>query len=199
MSNPSRLLATALASAALAFSTGAVQAAGPVSDPLNDFLPSFTGVHNADLDVVSAYATYDPGSNTFVFTGTMDGAIGTTASSLYVWGVDRGQGTARFGALASGVLFDSVISLKADGTGAVSLLPGATTSLAAGSVLISGNTITATVSGDLLPSDGLPLTAYTWNLWPRDTTQAGTAAISDFAPDNSNVAVAVVRSRRRWR
>ena len=195
-----RILPAALIAAALALSAGAARAGAGISDPANDFIPSFTGVHAADLDVLSAFVTYDPGANLFSFSGTMAGAIGTTASSLYVWGLDRGQGTARFGAAATGVLFDSVLAIKADGTGTVSLLTGSptTTALPAGSVSFSGNTITASVSGGLLPANGLPPSAFTWNLWPRDTTQAGVAAISDFAPNNSNVAVALVPEPSTW-
>ena len=189
--NPARLL-RALFAASLAVSAGATLAA---PDPTNDFIPSYTGVHNADLDVVSAFVTYNPGTDMFLFSGTMNGAIGTTASSLYVWGVDRGAGTARFGPIATGVLFDSVVTATGTGNGAVTLLlpaPPVATNLAAGSVTFAGNTITVSVSGALLVPNGVPRTAFTWNLWPRDTTQAGTAAISDFAPDNSNLAVAVV-------
>ena len=195
-----RILPAALIAAALALSAGAARAGAGISDPANDFIPSFTGVHAADLDVLSAFVTYDPGANLFSFSGTMAGAIGTTASSLYVWGLDRGQGTARFGPVATGVLFDSVLAIKPDGTGTVSLLTGTptTTALPAGSVSFSGNTITASVSGGLLPANGLPPSAFTWNLWPRDTTQAGVAAISDFAPNNSNVAVALVPEPSAW-
>jgi hypothetical protein len=32
----------------------------------------------------------------------------------------------------------------------------------------------------------------TWNLWPRDSAFTGTAAISDLAPDNSNIAATLV-------
>ena len=195
-----RILPAALIAAALALSAGAARAGAGISDPANDFIPSFTGVHAADLDVLSAFVTYDPGANLFSFSGTMAGAIGTTASSLYVWGLDRGQGTARVGPVATGVLFDSVLAIKPDGTGTVSLLTGTptTTALPAGSVSFSGNTITASVSGGLLPANGLPPSAFTWNLWPRDTTQAGVAAISDFAPNNSNVAVALVPEPSTW-
>jgi hypothetical protein len=183
----------ALLVAALTVVASAASAA--TTDPIGDFIPSYTGVHNADLDVVSAFVTYNPATDMFLFSGTMNGAIGTTASSLYVWGVDRGAGTARFGPIATGVLFDSVVTATGSGNGAVTLLlptPPVATNLAAGSVTFAGNTITVSVSGALLVPNGVPPTAFTWNLWPRDTTQAGTAAISDFAPDNANVAVAVV-------
>ena len=190
-----RLLPEVLLAATLVLASAGAARADGTPDPLNDFIPSFTGVHNADLDVLSAFVTYNPVTDIFFLSGTMAGAIGTTVSSLYVWGFDRGAGTARFGPIATGVLFDSVVTATGTGVGQVTLLspaPSVTTPLAAGSVSFSGNTITVSVSGALLLPNGVPRTAFTWNLWPRDTTQAGTAAISDFAPDNSNVAVAVV-------
>ena len=49
MSKHSRVLAAALAGAALACLTGAAEAAGPITDPLGDFIPSFTGVRKSNL------------------------------------------------------------------------------------------------------------------------------------------------------
>lgn len=179
----------ALIAAALAVSAGTAFAG--ITDPVNDFLPSYTGSHNGDLDVVSSFVNYNPGTDTFFFSGTMEAAIGTTASAFYVWGVDRGTGTARFGPLAPGVLFDSVVIFRLDGTATVNRFDG-TDNLPAGTATFAGNTIQGSISGALLASTGFDKTAYTWNLWPRDGSQAGTAAISDFAPDNSNAGVTVV-------
>jgi len=179
----------ALLAAALAVSAGTAFAG--ISDPVNDFLPSYTGAHHGDLDVVGSFVNYNPGTDTFFFSGTMDAAIGTTASAFYVWGVDRGTGTARFGALAPGVLFDSVVIFRLDGTATVNRFNGSN-NLPSGTATFAGNTIQGNISGALLTSTGFDKTAYTWNLWPRDGSQSGNAAISDFAPDNSNAAVTVV-------
>ena len=183
---PAFLLRSLLA-AALAAGAGAAFA---INDPIGDFLPSYTGAKNGDLDVVSSFVTYNAGSDTFFFSGTMNGVIGTTSTAFYVWGLDRGTGTARFGALADHVLFDSVVILRLDGSATINLLPGAT--VLAGAATFAGNTISASISGALLPGAGFAKSAYTWNLWPRDSVPVGNAQISDFAPDNSNVAVAVV-------
>ena len=182
-------LLNAVFSAALTVASGATFAG--IVDPINDFIPSYTGVHNGDLDVVSSFVTYNPGSDTFFFSGTMNDAIGTTPSAFYVWGLDRGTGTARFGAIATGVLFDSVVVLRLDGSATVNRLPGAT--VLPGAATFAGNTISASISGALLPTKGFAKSDYTWNLWPRDGSQpAGNGQISDFAPDNSNAPVAVV-------
>ena len=185
----------ALLAAALAVSAGTAFAG--IGDPVNDFLPSYTGVHHGDLDVVSSFVNYNPGSDTVFFSGTMDAAIGTTASAFYVWGVDRGAGTARFGALrCAGArravrLGGDLPARRLDGTATVNRFNGSN-NLPAGTATFAANTIQGSISGALLASTGFDKTAYTWNLWPRDGSQSGNAAISDFAPDNSNAAVSVV-------
>jgi hypothetical protein len=163
--------------------------ASQIQDARGDFLASFTGPRNADLDVTRAEVSFD-GTN-FTFESTLAGAVGTTPGALFVFGINRGAGTARFGELAPGVLFDAVVVLRADGTGTVNDLtttPATSTNLAAGSVMVSGNMITARVPANLLPSKGLQQAQYTVNLWPRVGT-GNNNQISDFAPDNSNAPV----------
>lgn len=188
------VLPAALLAATLAFPAAA--AVVPTSDPINDFIPSYAGLLNGDLDVVSSFVSYNPSTDTFLFSGTMNAAIGTTASAFYVWGVDRGVGTARFGPIATGVLFDSVVVLRPDGTATVVRLAGASpgaTPLPAGTATFAGDTISGSISGALLPSSGFAKSDFTWNLWPRDgAVVAGDTQISEFAPDNSNAAVSVV-------
>ena len=163
--------------------------AGAITDPAGDFIPTFTGVKNGDLDVLSAFATYD-GAN-FTIGATLNGAVGTTASSLYVFGFNRGAATNNFSAIgAGGVVFDATITLTGAGvTGGRDLVSGAAVTLPAGAATISGNSIQIVVPGALLPSEGLQPAAYGVNLWPRDSTQVGNAAIADFAPNNSDFVV----------
>ena len=177
-----------LCAAALLVAASHSQAA--TADPAHDFLPTFGGsTASADLDVISASVTYNASTDTFVLSSTLDGPVGSTATGLYVWGVNRGAGTAGFAANGlPGVLFDRVILLKADGTGSI----GGVGSLPTGSVTVSGNTITGVVSGASLPTTGFAKSDYTWNLWPRDTAFSGFAAISDFAPNNSNLPTTAV-------
>lgn len=160
------------------------QAADSISDPLGDFLPTFAGKPeaSADLDVLGATVTYNPGADLFTFSSEQAGAVGSTASGLYVWGVNRGAGAAGFAANGiTGIFFDAVVLLRPDGTGSIG---GA--ALPAGSVTVAGNTITGVVSGALLPSTGFLKSNYTFNLWPRNTLFSGFAAISDFAPNNAS-------------
>ena len=158
-----------------------------IADPAGDFLAGFAGTRGADLDVRSAEVSYD--GTTFTFGSTSAGAIGTTAGGIFVWGVNRGAGTAGFPTLAPGVRFDAVVIVRPGGTSSVrDLISGTGSDLAAGSVTVSGTTLTARVPATLLPTQGAQPEAYTVNLWPRTGT-GNDNQISDFAPDNSNVPV----------
>ena len=182
--------------AVVAAAGSAVAAPAPLADATGDFLPSYTGPLNADLDVRSSQVRLAAG--VFDFTATLGGTIGTTPGGFYVFGVNRGAGTARFGALASGVLFDSVVVVNNDGTGfARDLLSGISTSLAPSAISFAGSSLSAFVDASLLPSAGFALADYTYNLWPR-SPGAGIAAISDFAPDNSNASVTSVPEPASW-
>lgn len=164
--------------------------AAVVTDPPDDFLGTFTGPQNGDLDVLTAQVTFN--GTSFLFDSTENGAIGTTAQALYVWGIDRGTHTEGFGAFRPGVLFDAVVILRPDLTGTViDTTTGTPTNLAPGSVTINGDTIQGIVPATLLPSLGIPQSDFGFNLWPR-TGLGNNALIADFAPDNSDASVTVV-------
>jgi len=160
------------------------QAYSGITDTEGDFLATFAGsAASTDLDVISATVLYDAGADLFKLTATMSGDVGLTASGFYVWGVNRGAGTAGFASEGiDGVRFDRVVILRPDGSGTVAGVGD----LAPGSVSIHGATISGIVSGAMLQSTGFAAIDYTWNLWPRDGAFSGFAAISDFAPDNAN-------------
>jgi PEP-CTERM motif len=192
-----RLLAPPLLLAALIASGTTGAHAQGIGDAAGDFLPTYTGPQNGDVDVLGAFVGYNPGNDTFNFSGSFAGAVGTTAGAFYVWGLDRGTGTERFLAgspsLGAGVKFDAVVFLRPDGTARVTTFVGAVgtgVEIGAGTATIAGNTISGSISGALLGSTGFAKSDYTWNLWPR--TGASSNTISDFAPDGTNVAVAVV-------
>jgi hypothetical protein len=156
-----------------------------ITDPAGDFLPSYTGPQNGDLDVLSAQVFFNGSS--FTFTATMDGAIGTTVGGNYVWGIDRGAGTQGFPTIAPGVLFDSVFLINPAGGSMVrDNIAGVSTPIT--NISFSGDTITGTVPLSLLPSEGFAPADYLANLWPRSGS-SGLNVISDFAPNNSDAAV----------
>lgn len=174
------------------------QARAAIIDPAGDFLPSYAGPKEPGLDVISANVTLEAGQ--FVLTATMAGPIAplsaTVPGALFVWGLDRGAGTQRFllgtPPVGAGVSFDSVLALQLTGAAAFNdLIAGTSTPLAAGSVQISGATITAELPVSLVPSRGLDPRAYAFNLWPRSGAGSNTQ-ISDFAPDASSFAATQV-------
>ena len=160
--------------------------AAVITDPAGDFLPSYTGPKNGDLDVIRAEVTFD-GSN-FLFTSTQAASVGLTTGGFYVWGVNRGTGLQGFPAIAPGVLFDSVVILNPAGGSTVRDLI-TSTSTAISNISFSGATISGTVPLSALPSRGFAPSQYTVNLWPRFGGVTGDPSISDFAPDNSNALV----------
>ena len=182
------MIRTAVLAAALMAATMQAHAT-TITDPVGDFLPSFTGAKTADRDVVSASASYANGI--FDFGGTFNGAVGSTAGTVYVFGINRGAGTARFGALATGVLFDSVLIVTPNVSTVVrDFVAGTVTPLAASATTINGNSLDIMVAGALLPSTGFSIAQYTVNLWPRSGLTDNNQ-IADFAPDNSNFGVTV--------
>ncbi len=165
-----------------------------VIDPTGDFRGAYAGPRNGDLDVLSTQVTFTGAQ--FLFAGTMNAPIGTTAGAFYVFGVDRGQGTARFGPIAPNVLFNSVVVIRPGGISTVNdLILNTSTPLSNTNITIFGNSILAQVPLSLLPSRGFAFEQYTFNLWPRfqvGTTPNSNTDIADFAPDNGNAGVTAV-------
>jgi len=172
---------------------------------------SYAGPPNPALDVLSINVTLDDSNNTFTITQTMNGPISglinpATGALLgsYSWGINHGYGSSNFSQIGlPGVLFDAVLTLNADGTGTYR-----GNQAPAGSVTVSGNTLTAVLSSTFLappapPANAtgplLPVTGWTFNLWPRSSIRTdgtplgfGDAQIADFAPDATDIAAEIV-------
>lgn len=186
-----------LMTVALALSVGASAAhATAVRDAKGDILfNSFdpkgakTTDNFADLDVVKASATFDD-KNVYL-QATMAGAIGSTDTGFYVWGVNTGTGIPFFQQqpdhpeVGSGIDFDTFIVLNTNGTGSVNYFSGEP-SEGIGSITITGNTIRAVISRDAL-EDGATtdIANFGFNIWPRANGFANTD-VTDFAPDHQN-------------
>jgi hypothetical protein len=178
--------------------TGASAAA--VIDPAGDFVATYTGPHNGDLDILSAGVSFD-GTN-FHLNSSLNGMIGTSSGSLYVWGINRGAGTARLTlgtpSVGQNILFDAVAVLFPNGTARAVTFPamGAPTiTPLSGAVTVTGNTISGIVPLSLLPSRGFAAEDYTFTLWSRrrvNPAMDGFASeIADFAPDASSLTASV--------
>ncbi len=169
-------LAAGLAATANAFA---------VTDPVGDFLPSFTGLHGAALDIVSADVAFDAAHDDFLLHATTAGPIAGTPNAAYVFGFDLG-GTPKtpFGAIGEpGVAFTSTVTLHSNGTGAVGSTGVATR--------VAGDDIYAPVPAALLPTSGITDQQVTWALWSIDSSVAGLARNADFAPDGDTRVSAV--------
>jgi hypothetical protein len=197
LSLPIRSPWPALAAGLLLMLAGQAARAGIIDDP-NDFLGTFVGPHNGDLDVRFADATFNPGTGRIVVTGRFNGAVGSTVdptlgSVLYVFGFNRGTGTPGFAGLGlNDILFDAVVLLSGDGTGSIRLFPEAQAiTLDPADITIAGDTIRARFDASLLPGRGLSTRQFTFNLWPR-LGLGNNNQVADFAPDTVNAALATV-------
>jgi hypothetical protein len=157
-----------------------------VSDPTGDYLTSYTGPHQADLDVTSFSVTFNTSTDSFLLQSTMAGLIDATLPGFYAIGINTGTGAGPFGSIgAPNVLFNQVIAVQKNGTATIGATP-----LAPGSVTIGGNALSVVIPLSLLPTTGFDPLHYGFNIWPRSGTTGGLAVISDFAPDNATVAAA---------
>lgn len=159
---------------------GSAQAA-TVSDPVGDFLPSFVGAQDADLDVTQFSVFYSSATQRFTVRALLAGNVDPSRPGLYVLGINTGTGVARpFGAIGNpNVIFNQVAVIRKSGVTNI----GANPLTAA----INANRISLVIPLSLLPSTGFAPTAYGFNLWPRNGL-GNSNQITDFAPDNANLA-----------
>jgi hypothetical protein len=192
---------------AFALLTSATAVSAQVSDPAGDLIGTYTGPSNGDLDILSADVAFD-GTNFFLST-TVDGTVGTTVGSLFVWGVDRGSGAPRltFGSpsVGAGILFDAVIVLFPDGTLRVVTIPLAgapTINQFAGGAVVNGDTLSATVSAALLGSTGFAPEDYNFSLWSRARVNplmdGANSEIADFLTSSGALQARAVPKPATW-
>ena len=198
--NSSSQLAAALAAAGAMALAGPAAHATTVTDPTGagDVLNGFDPVAHADLDVVSARATYD--SNKLYLSSTQNGAVGTSTDNLYVWGIDRGKGQDTILAhspgqpsLGNGVTFDAFVTFDSTGTHDALFLVTYKADKSVDTVTpgffdpnwvtIDGATISVAIPLSEIPSTGFDVAHYGLNLWPRLGDTSTTAHIVDFAPN----------------
>lgn len=161
----------------------AANAQSSIIDPAGDFLASYSGPHQADLDITSLSVSYNPGTMDFLIQSTFAGAIDPSLPGFYVIGANTGTGTGPFGSIgAPDVKFNKVILVQKNGTATLGGTP-----LAPGSVTIGGNALSLIVPLSLLPSTGFSPGRYGFSIWPRSGA-GGLEVISDFAPNNATLA-----------
>lgn len=168
-------------------------------DPAGDFLSTYAGPHNGDLDVISVDAVRS-GDQSVTLTGTQAATVGTTSGAAYVWGINRGQGVEPFPTFdpptGKGIVFDAYVILTNEGTGTITdLINHTVKTLDPATIAINGSTISVTLPSSLLPTTGFAFANYLYNLWPRyapeGVSPGDNRQISDFAPDASSFAASV--------
>jgi hypothetical protein len=179
---------------------------GEITDPAGDFLPTYTGPRGGDLDVLEARVTFDAAN--IHLTAQMNGQIGATADTLYVWGVNRGAGTEVLTTFPNpnglGVFFDSFIVLGPNGAGQVVAFNAVgdptvhTFSGEDGLISIAGDRISADIPDAWLPTRGFALDQYAYNIWPRFHSLENGNQVSDLAPDASSFLGVPVPEPASW-
>jgi hypothetical protein len=176
-----------------------------ISDPVGDFLPTYTGPQLPGMDVVAHEVVVLEDQGRVIFSGRMAGPVADMQAigGLYLFGVDRGQGTPRFltatPVVGPNVVWDAIVRVNPDGTGQVNnVLAGVITPLDPADISISGDEFTASVPlGLLMPSATRPPQEWTYNLWPRTGIVRGTNVhVSDLAPDDGNSPVQTIAPAR---
>lgn len=161
--------------AAFAFGTAALIAA-QTSAQAAPFLPTYTGPNSNALKLASIGVTFN--GSIFDLSSTSEAPISSAPSgSLFVWGINRGAGTARFFTspqtasnpdIGSNVLFDSVFIINPFGKSVINLFNGMSPEIIPNSdITVHGATINASIPEFLLPSTGSLPSGYGFDLWPR--------------------------------
>jgi hypothetical protein len=177
-------------------------AGAQVIDPTGDWLPTYTGAQNGDLDIIRANAWFD--GSAFTLRSIQNGAVGSSVGGLYVWGINRGAGTARLGVLGAppaigpDKLFDALAVLFPNGTARVVTFPAAgppSVTVLGSAVQVNGDTISALIPLSLLPSRGFAADDYVFTLWSRlrvnPLADGNNQEVADFAPEAGGVRATV--------
>lgn len=184
------------AALAAAVTTPAAATEEIIFDADGDFLPTFVGEQSPELDIQVAGVFIDRGDLFHVFS-LQDGFLGASEAT-FVWGVDRGSGTARLNdgtpGFGAGVTFDAIIVLTGsaitqEASGFVTTFGpgGPTTTDISADVFVHDQSVGAFVPLHLLPSTGFAALDYRVNLWTRDGP--GNDHIADFAVDGGTFGV----------
>jgi hypothetical protein len=176
------------------------------------FYEFYVGPQRAELDVVRARGRFVPGKG-LVFTGTMVGRINRhpsdpSQSSFYAIGIDRGSpmAIAPFAGRPN-IVFDAVVAVEVQPEGISAILVDLTaprgtppTQLPAGSARVMGREVQVTVDPALLPTPpgGVPMTQFTYNLWPRSSLSMaplpnGGSVVASFIPEDGMAPIAFPR------
>lgn len=177
-----------------------------LSDPVGDILPTYTGTALPGMDVVAHEVVLLEDQGRVVFYGRMAGPVADTQAirALYLFGVDRGQGTPRFlkspsapPIIGPNVVWDSLVRVNPDGSANFNnLLAGVVTAINPADIKVNGDEFTVSIPLSLMLLEASrPPQEWTYNLWPRNGIGQN-AQVSDLAPDDGNSPVQTVAPAR---
>ena len=159
------------------------------------FYEFYTGEKAKSVNATRASAILSMRSNTFTFTGTVQGKI-NDSGDIYVWGIDRngqlgpgpfqGRPNIKFDAVVVVTLNDSL----APTAQVIDLKSGIMWTLLAESTSIRNKMVKVIVPASLLPSTGLAPSQYRFNFWPDYDTPM---AVASFLPESTDAQVGVKR------
>jgi len=159
------------------------------------FYEFYTGEKAKSVNATRASAILSMRSNTFTFTGTVQGKI-NDSGDIYVWGIDRngqlgpgpfqGRPNIKFDAVVVVTLNDSL----APTAQVIDLKSGIMWTLLAESTSIRNKMVRVVVPASFLPSTGLAPSQYRFNFWPDYDPQTARAR---FVPESTDVKVGVRR------
>ena len=178
------------AAAALFTALSSTASANVIFDGNGDFLDTYSGPHDGGLDIEVAEVILH--EDRIFFGGAVFGDVQKTAGASYVWGIDRGTGTAGLfngtPSVGPDVTFDAVLVLRPDRTGTLTVFneTGAPTVTNLAETFAFDTLFGANVPLDLLPSRGFALKYYRYNLWTRGG--GGNAGIADLALERGTFA-----------
>ena len=166
-----------------------------VSDPSYDFVSTYVGPRNSDLDIITFSAQFDPNRSVFIFRAKLSGVIRETPNGVYVICVNRGNGSALLESIGiSSVLCDSAVIVKNNGVATVATFePAFKNSPLNGTVKIKGAEFEITVPASQLPTTGFALGDYTVTLWSR-SDGGKNDLVADIAPDSGSLKVSIAPS-----
>jgi hypothetical protein len=162
-----------------------------------NFYEFYTGPRTANLDVVGGGAVLT--RRGLFLSGTMQGTINTAPANAsegayYVWGINRGSPNAVTPfPNRPGIRFDDVVVVSIQpGTGVTGFVQDVTaanstpTPLSPSDIHVFGRSLVVEISPSLLPTPpgGVPISQYSFNLWPRTSLQMVPNVVASFLPED---------------
>lgn len=165
------------------------------------FQEAYTGPHYDQLGATAA-GGLKLKNGTYEFGAILLGSIHLPQPSTYVFGIDRGKGAATstpFGSRPN-IKIDALVSVTftaGTATGTVTdLTNNHTTALDPSQITTTGSTLRVYVAPSLLPSKGLPTSAYRFSFWTKSDVNGGIESVGSFVPESTMARIVGVKVNR---